>query len=93
MLKKTGLLIVILVVAMSCHSMRKASDFKNEASSELNYFDLVNQRFTGGIAYKTTAFVEKYWRVVGNTGFNESVYEIAGQLEKAGFVLEEKALP
>lgn len=93
MLKKTGLLIVILVVAMGCHSVRKTSDFRDEASSELNYFDLVNQRFTGDIAYKTTAFVEKYWRVVGNTGFNESVYEIARQLEKAGFVLEEKALP
>ena len=56
-----------------------------------NYSEVINQEFTGELAYETTAFVEKYWRVVGNEGFNKSVYFIAEHLEKAGFVLEEKA--
>ena len=56
-----------------------------------NYSEILNREFTGELAYETTAFVEKYWRVVGNDGFNKSVYFIAEHLEKAGFVLEENA--
>ncbi|MEO6346279.1 MAG: M28 family peptidase [Aquaticitalea sp.] len=56
-----------------------------------NYSEILNLEFTGELAYETTEFVEKYWRVVGNTGFDKSVYFIAEHLEKAGFVLEEKA--
>lgn len=56
-----------------------------------NYSEILNQEFNGELAYETTAFVEKYWRVVGNDGFNKSVYFIAEHLEKAGFVLEENA--
>ena len=51
----------------------------------------VLKNFTGDLAYETTAFVEQYWRVVGNTGFNKSINFIAKHLEAAGFVLEEKA--
>ncbi|WP_044401017.1 M28 family peptidase [Lacinutrix sp. Hel_I_90] len=93
MLKKTGLLITIVLVLLNCKSVNKTQDFKNATAAAFNYFDLVNKQFTGDIAYETTAFVEKYWRVVGNTGFNKSIYEIAKQLEKAGYALEENALP
>lgn len=55
------------------------------------YSDVINQEFTGDLAYETTSFVEKYWRVVGNTGFNKTIYKIAKQLEKDGYVLEENA--
>lgn len=55
------------------------------------YSKVLNQEITGDLAYNTVAFVEKYWRVVGNTGFNKTVYKIAEQLEKDGYVLEEKA--
>ena len=60
-------------------------------NSIYSYSDIVNNEFTGDLAYETTAFVEQYWRVVGNTGFNNSVYFIAEHLEQAGFVLEENA--
>ena len=63
-----------------------------QEQKENYYLDLINTQFTGNLAYETTAFVEKYWRVVGNTGFNKSIYFIAEQLEQAGFVLEEKAI-
>lgn len=56
-----------------------------------NYFEIVRTEFTGELAYKTTGFVEQYWRVAGNTGFNKSVYWIADHLEKAGYVLESDA--
>lgn len=55
------------------------------------YSDVINKELTGDLAFETTAFVEKYWRVVGNTGFNESIYRIAEQLEKDGYVKEENA--
>jgi aminopeptidase YwaD len=55
------------------------------------YFDLVRPNYKGDLAYETVAFVEKYWRVAGNTGFNETVFRIAEKLEKAGYVLEESA--
>ena len=58
---------------------------------DTNYSNIINEEFTGDLAYETTAFVEQYWRVVGNTGFDKSVYFIAEHLEQAGFVLEEKA--
>lgn len=56
-----------------------------------NYFEIIRPEFTGELAYETTSFVEQYWRVAGNTGFNESVSWIADHLEKAGYVLESDA--
>lgn len=55
------------------------------------YFELVRNDFTGDLAYKTTAFVEQFWRVAGNTGFNESIYWITRELEKSGYQLESDA--
>lgn len=55
------------------------------------YFKIIRPEFSGDLAYETTAFMEQYWRVAGNTGFNKSVYWIAGHLEKAGYVLESNA--
>ncbi|EAR13389.1 hypothetical protein PI23P_02807 [Polaribacter irgensii 23-P] len=59
--------------------------------SVANYSEIINQQFTGDLAFETTSFVEKYWRVAGNTGFNKTIYKIANDLEKAGFILEENA--
>lgn len=84
MLKKIIVLLTISII-FGC---------KNDKSKELKtseYSDVINQEFKGDLAYETVSFVEKYWRVVGNTGFNKSVYRIADQLEKDGYVLEENA--
>ena len=51
------------------------------------YFDLARKNFNGDIAFKTTAFVAQFWRVAGNTGYNETIKSIASQLEEAGYVL------
>lgn len=66
---------------------------KQETATTSSYFDTVREVFNGDVAMETTAFVEQYWRIAGNTGFNESVYRIASKLEEAGYILEDKASP
>ncbi len=55
-----------------------------------NYFKLTRAGFNEKNAYETTAFVEKYFRIPGNTGFNASIHYVEDILKKAGFV-EQKA--
>ena len=53
--------------------------------------DKISHSFTGELAYETTVFMEQFWRVVGNSGFNNSIYFVVNHLEKAGYVKEEEA--
>lgn len=55
-----------------------------------DYFKLTRAGFNEKNAYATTAFVEQYFRVPGNTGFNASIHYVEGILKKAGFT-EQKA--
>ncbi|KQR72533.1 M28 family peptidase [Pedobacter sp. Leaf176] len=50
------------------------------------YFKLTRAGFKENNAYETTDFVEKYFRVPGNTGFNASIRNVESILKKAGFV-------
>lgn len=61
------------------------------AKTATDYFELVRPAFTGSLAYATTDYVEDYWRVAGNTGFNNTVYLIAATLKASGYVLESDA--
>lgn len=79
----------VLFVALSTVIFASCSQETTLKPSE--YSTEINQRFTGDLAYETTDFVEDYWRVVGNIGFNKSINFIAEHLEKAGYILEEKA--
>ncbi|MDX6747373.1 M28 family peptidase [Polaribacter sp. PL03] len=81
-------IIPFLFVSFLLINCKKENSLKLTTS---NYSKVINKEFTGDLAFETTSFVEKYWRVVGNTGFNKSVYKIAEELEKAGYVLEENA--
>ncbi len=56
-----------------------------------DYIQLAEQTFNKEEAFNTVAFVEQYFRVVGNEGFNKSIFHVADKLEKAGFVKEESA--
>ncbi|WP_299156614.1 M28 family peptidase [uncultured Tenacibaculum sp.] len=86
MFKNILLVMVFAITVIACKQEKEI-----QALKPANYFDVLNKEFTGDLAYETTSFVEKYWRVVGNTGFNKSVYKIAEELEKSGFIIEEKA--
>jgi aminopeptidase YwaD len=53
-----------------------------------SYYPLLRNLYNGTNAYNTVAFVEKYWRIAGNTGFNESIYHVEKILQQAGFKKE-----
>lgn len=75
----------LLLLFFNCARQEKV------ALGTADYFELIRSEFTGETAYETTAFVEQFWRVVGNEGFNKSIYRIQTELEKAGYVMESKA--
>ena len=83
MFKKSILLFLCLSFFLACTQQKTLNPDE--------YADVINQELTGELAFETVSFVEKFWRVVGNTGFNKSVYRIAKQLEKDGYVLEKNA--
>ena len=72
-------LILVLLVSLN-------SSMQKEKSVWQPYFEMIRPEFTGDLAYKTTAYVEQFWRVAGNTGFNNTVFRIAAELEKAGYI-------
>jgi aminopeptidase YwaD len=85
---KTRPFLLILAICISSISFAQKSPLLEITEP---YFELISPQFRGDIAYETVAYVEQYWRVAGNTGFNNTVYRIAEKLELAGYVLEEKA--
>jgi aminopeptidase YwaD len=54
------------------------------------YYPLLRNIYNGDNAYNTVGFVEKYWRIAGNTGFNESIYQVEKILQAAGYKKEIK---
>lgn len=85
-MKKSPVTIFLsLFIVIACQNQVDEST----SSNELRYSDLLNKEMTGDLAYSTTAFVEKYWRVVGNSGFDSSIYEVARNLEEHGYTLED----
>ncbi len=67
MLKKSIIPLFVATFFINC---------KNEKPLELNSTnsaDIINQEFTGDVAFETTSFLEKYWRAAGNTGFNITI--------------------
>lgn len=51
-------------------------------------FEHVDTEFDENMAFNTVAFVEQYFRVVGNNGFNESIYYVENLLKDQGFIRE-----
>ena len=58
-----------------------------QAHFEPQYRQL-RQEFKADNAYNTVAFVEKYWRIAGNTGFNASIHHVEKILQDAGYQKE-----
>lgn len=55
------------------------------------YYDMVDKEFSGEKAFETVAYIEQYFRVVGNKGFNNSIHYVEEILKKEGFIEESKA--
>lgn len=81
----------ILFLSLFIQTLVAFSQINGLKETTNSYFDLVRPQFEGKEAYETVAFVEKYWRVAGNTGFNNTVERISSKLEEAGYVLEGNA--
>mgnify|MGYP000642764246 CR=1 FL=1 len=87
MVKKIFFALIISLCAIS-----NASAFQQQLDQFSDpYFEMADATFDKESAYNTVAFVEKYWRVVGNNGFNQSIYHVVERLKTAGFVEEDAA--
>ena len=58
---------------------------------ESSYFDMIRAEFNGQNAFETVDYIEDFWRIAGNEGFNKSIHHVVASLEAAGYVAEEKA--
>ncbi len=56
-------------------------------------YSLLAREFSGDRARETVAFVEQFWRQPGSTGFDTTISRVAGVLEHAGYVREDRAGP
>jgi len=77
---KTKILFLLLLAGVTCYAQNTTDGF----------FKMTRAGFQEKNAYETTAFVEKYFRVPGNTGFNASIHYVENILKKAGFVEQKK---
>jgi len=77
---KTNILFALLFAGLGSYAQTPTDE----------YFKLTRAGFNEQNAYRTTAFVEKYFRVPGNTGFNASIHQVESILKKAGFVAQQQ---
>jgi len=77
---KTKILFALLFAGLASYAQTPTDE----------YFKLTRSGFNAQNAYETTAFVEKYFRVPGNTGFNASIHQVESILKKAGFVTQQQ---
>ncbi|WP_412467370.1 M28 family peptidase [Pedobacter sp. KLB.chiD] len=77
---KTKIFLALLFAGVACYAQNSTD----------GYFKLTRTGFQAKNAYETTAFVEKYFRVPGNTGFNASIHYVETILKKAGFVEQKR---
>jgi len=57
------------------------------------YFETVRREFSAKNAYDQVAFMDRYFRWPGNTGFDASIDRVEGILKTAGYVSESNARP
>jgi len=55
------------------------------------YFEMVRREFAAKNAYDQVAFMDRYFRWPGNTGFDASIDRVEGTLKAAGYVNEANA--
>lgn len=75
-------LFIMLLAVLSLHA--------NAQNQKAEYFKLTRAGFNEKNAYATTAFVEQFFRLPGNKGFDESIYKVEEILKKAGYVKQDQ---
>ncbi len=85
---RTLFLSFLIVAVTACTTNKHTDQFEPEVAP---YFEMVDSEFDQDQAFSTVAYVEKYFRVVGNEGFNNSIHYVENLLKEQGFVKEENA--
>jgi aminopeptidase YwaD len=83
------LLLPLVFIACS----RQASLAPTPAAAQVadRWFSLLRPRFSGDRARDVVAFMDQYWRLPGNTGFNATIDRVEAILRDAGYVPEQGA--
>ena len=77
---------ILLLTLTYCSEILTAQN--NPPSTIDSYYQLLRSTFQEDNAYQTVAFVEQRWRIAGNSGFNESIWQVEKILLQAGFKKE-----
>jgi aminopeptidase YwaD len=84
---------VAVLTCLAFQTLRAQDDLRPVPPELRRITAAVRSEFSGERALETVSFVERHWRIPGNTGFNASITQVAGILERAGYVLEDRARP
>jgi hypothetical protein len=77
--------------ALSLLALLSVTPVVTQAASVIDdYYVQLRPAFKAENAYQTVAFIEPYWRIAGNTGFNASIHHVEKILQQAGFQKEVK---
>lgn len=85
--------VVVVLAGLAIHPLQAQEDLRAIPPEFKRVTTAIHSQFSGERALETVSFVERHWRVPGNTGFNSSITQVAGILERAGYVAEERAQP
>jgi aminopeptidase YwaD len=85
--------VAALLASLAFQPLQAQEDLRPVPPEVRRITSAVRSQISGERALETVSFVERYWRVPGNTGFNASITQVAGILERAGYVLEDRARP
>ena len=77
---------LLLLTLTYCSEILTAQN--NSPSTIDTYYQLLRSSFHEDNAYQTVAYVEQRWRIAGNSGFNESIWQVEKILLQAGFKKE-----
>ena len=83
--------VVVALACLAAPSLQAQEDLRPVPPEIRRAAAAITSQFSGDRAMETVSFVERYWRIPGNTGFNASINQVAGILERTGYVLAERA--
>lgn len=79
----------LLIVAIFLFSCSKSEQIHDPLVRP--YFEMVDAEFDADQAFETVDYIEDYFRVVGNDGFNKSIFYVEELLKNNGFISESEA--
>ena len=80
-MKRTVVLLVVLLQTTVLTAQNSAAVFEN-----------VRSVYSGDSAFATVAYVEQFWRIAGNRGFDSSIFHVVNKLKAAGYVEESTSI-